>query len=343
MDIEIKYKNFDDYSLIALQSDILNKVQSAQKNQNRHYSMNADIYILYESDFYRILDFKCRCKNGQTSKPEHSENFSISFVRKGNFLFNVFRNSLDSYTGCVLITKPGYERTVNHIHEIPDECTIIEFNNNFYQNLLQLYHGIKFFTDNDIHSTLCKADTDNELMHSLILQLIRGGSTNKLRIDNLVMEVIDRTLKSVTEYKPNPIINLRLKKNHLVTIEQAKKYIVDNFINDISLMEIAEYCHVSPFHFSRIFKTFTSYSPYQYLQATRLKNAEILMLNTKMPVTVIAFSSGFNSLENFISAFRSRYNFSPVKYRSEYAKNRRRIHMLPALNNYAFPLKSPIK
>ncbi|MCL5028334.1 MAG: AraC family transcriptional regulator [Bacteroidetes bacterium] len=278
--------------------------------------MNADIYTLYESDFYRILDFKCRCKDCQTSKPEYSDTFSISFVRKGNFLFNVFRHSLDSYNGCVLVTKPGYERTVTHIHKVPDECTILDFKNDFYDTLIQLYGSTKFFIDNDLHSTLVRTDSDTEFLHSLILQLVKSSSPGKLQIDNLIIEVIDKVLNSVTEYKPDSKIHARLKKHHLATIEMAKKYIVENFTNDISLMEIAEYCHVSPFHFSRIFKAFTSYSPYRFLLSTRLKNAEILMRSTKMPVTVIAFSSGFNSLEYFISAFRQKYKCSPLKYRS---------------------------
>lgn len=286
--------------------------------------MNADIYTLFESDFYRILDFKCRCKECQTSDPEYSDNFNISFIRKGNFLFNVFHHSLDSYNGCVLITKPGYEYTVSHLHEVPDECTILDFKNDFYQKLLQLYGRMKFFLDNDLHSTLVHADADIELLHSLIMQLIKSSSTSKLRMDNLIMEVIDRTLDSVIDYKPNTHINLRMKKHHLATIELAKKYICENFTNDISLMEIAESCHISPFHFSRLFKTFTSYSPYRFLQSIRLKNAEILMCNTKRSVTDIAFSSGFNSLEYFISAFRLKYNSSPVKYRLQ-LKNENRV------------------
>ena len=92
--------------------------------------MEADIHSLYESDFYRILDFKCRCADCSTSRPEYSNAFAISFVRKGNFLFNVFRHSLDSYSGCVLISKPNMN-TVTHAHTVPDECTIFDFKRSF--------------------------------------------------------------------------------------------------------------------------------------------------------------------------------------------------------------------
>lgn len=282
--------------------------------------MEADIHLLYESDFYRVLDFKCRCTECRRSKPEYSESFSISFVRKGNFLFNVFRHSLDSYTGCVLINKPGSERTVTHVHVVPDECTIFDFKNDFYRELLEQYGHVKFFRDGDCHSTLIKTDMETEFLHYYILQLIQNSGGSRLQTDQLVLQMAGKVLGDVTDYKPDSRINLRLKKNHLTTIERAKEYISGNFVRDISLMEIAEYCYVSPFHFSRIFKTFTGCSPHQFLLSIRLQYAAMLLSNTSGPVADIAFSSGFNSIENFTTAFRQRYAYPPSRYREQKSK-----------------------
>ena len=277
--------------------------------------MQADIHTLYESDFYRILDFRCRCNDCRTSKPEYSEAFAISFVRKGNFIFNVFRHELDSYNGCVLITKPGYEHTVTHVHTIPDECTIFEFKEEFYNELKQHYGDLRLFTDNDLHSTLVRTSAELEFLHFYILQLVAQRSADKLRTDNLVMEMINKILSLHTDHKPDAAISARLKKNHLATIERAKEYLTANFTQDISLMEIAAYCFVSPFHFSRIFKTFTSSSPYLFLQNIRLEHAVMLLRNSSMPIADIAFSSGFNSIEYFTAAFRQRYQCPPSKFR----------------------------
>ena len=276
--------------------------------------MDAAIHTLYESDFYRVLDFKCRCTDCRTSKPEYSEAFCISFVRRGNFLFNVFRRSLDSYNGCVLITKPGYERTVTHTHTIPDECTIFEFKEEFYKQVLDQYGQLNFFTSNDLHSTLIKTDPELEYLHFAAFRSIIARE-DKLRLDSLVIEIIEKVLPNITDYEPNYKLNEQLKKNHLITIEKAKEYISQNFANDISLMEIASYSHVSPFHFSRIFKTFTTYAPHQFLLQMRLKNAEMLLKNTHLPVADIGFSSGFNSLEHFIVAFKKKYGSPPARFR----------------------------
>jgi AraC-like DNA-binding protein len=227
----------------------------------------------------------------------------------------VFRHSLDSYSGCVLVTKPGYERTVTHTHTVPDECTIFDFKAAFFQEVSEHYSSVRFLRDNDLHSTLLKTNAETEFLHFQIAQLILTKSGSKLQIDNLVMEIVDKVLRHATDYNPDHRINMRLKKNHLITIERAKDYITRNFTNDISLAGIAEYCHVSPFHFSRIFKTFTSVSPHQFLLSVRLKNSELLLKETVLPVADVAFCSGFNSIEHFTAAFRQKYHSPPARFR----------------------------
>jgi AraC family transcriptional regulator len=276
--------------------------------------MDADIHTLYKSDFYIIRDFKCRCRDCRTSKPEYANSFCISFVRKGNFIFNVFRHALDSYSGCVLVTKPEYEHTVTHAHTVPDECTIFDFKTDFYKELLEVYGSTRFFNDKDLHSTLVRTNAETEFLHHHILQQVRTRHGGRLQLDHFVMEVISKVLSGISPYKPDGI-PARLKKNHLSTIELAKEYMTNNFSDDISLADVAAYSHVSLFHFSRIFKTFTSYAPHQFLLSIRLKNAQLLLRDTSTPVADIAFSSGFNSIEHFSAVFRQRLNTSPAAFR----------------------------
>lgn len=276
--------------------------------------MNADISTLFQSDFYRILDFKCRCVECVTSKPEYVETFSISFVRKGNFLFNVFRNSFDAHTGRVLLTKPGYEHTVTHTHDVPDECTIIEFKKEFYEKISEHYRHHRFFNDHDIHSLQINTSSDTEFLHYYLMTQLLSNRVNRLDVDLIVMEIVKKTLDFVTSTE-QIMLSSRMKKNHLVTVERAKDYMMRHFAEDISLMDIAEECCVSLFHFSRIFKTFTGNSPHAFLLSFRLKNAEVLLKVSSRPVTDIAFLSGFNSLEHFSATFTERFGHSPLKYR----------------------------
>lgn len=279
--------------------------------------MDADVHILFSSHLYEVLDFKCECQECNQSKKEFNDRFSICFIRTGNFYYHTFRKQLDSYTGSVLVSKPGYEYKVTHPGNYPDQCTLILFTNTFYQQLAEQLSDASrwFFHNKDIQSLLLKASPSTEYLHNILFRTIHAKSFAKLQVDELVIQLIEQVINSIGNGELVKEIPHRLKKNHLATIETAKQYINENFTQDISLSALADHCHVSAFHFSRIFKSFTSHSPYQYLQEIRLKNAELL-LKTNMPVADIAFSSGFNSIDYFSSAFKKKYNLAPSAYRT---------------------------
>ena len=108
------------------------------------------------------------------------------------------------------------------------------------------------FTNNDIPSTLIHMNPQLELLHHEVIQTI-FQAPNKLKIDSLVIELLETIMPNIADYKPNRFVDRALKRNHLVTIERAKEYLTKNFMRDMSLMELASYSHVSSFHFSRIF------------------------------------------------------------------------------------------
>ncbi len=277
--------------------------------------LEADVHTIYASDFFRVLDFKCRCTDCSKSKPEYSNNFTVAFIRKGNFQFNVFRRSLDAHPGRMLISKPYNERTVTHVHTVPDECTVFDFKDAFYREILEQHGGTGFFLDPDWHSTLIKTTVETEFLHFTLVQLLAKCESSRLRVDQLVLDIIDLVLAELKEGVAPFVMDTRLKENHLSTIEQAKDYISTNFTRDISLGELAEYCHVSPFHFSRIVKMFTATSPYKFLKSVRLKYAARLLRDTTLPVSGIAFSSGFCSLDYFTAAFHKVYKCAPSAFR----------------------------
>jgi AraC family transcriptional regulator len=286
--------------------------------------MEAEVHILYSSDYYEICDFKCLCNECTKSKTEYNEHLSLCITRSGNFYYNAFRSTLDTYTGSVLISKPGYDYTVKHPGEIPDECTIIIFKKIFYEDIEELLQlkAHWFFFNKDIQSLLLKTNPQIEQLHYALLQAAKQQYPDKLEMDNMVMEIVDEVLSRFTNYEIPQEPPARLKKHHLVTIEKAKQYLNENLSKNISLQELAKHCCISPFHFSRIYKLFTGYPVYHYLQLMRLKHAEML-LDTPLPIADIAFQSGFNSLDYFSSAFKKQYKSSPSAFRTNRKKTAR--------------------
>lgn len=278
--------------------------------------MEPVIHLLYSSDYYTINDFRCICQECNRSKTEYTAQFSICFIRSGNFSYNIFRNSLDAYTGFALVNKPGYEYTVTHPAMLPDECTVIRFTPALYDSIRNEASGDAgyFFRNDDLQSVLVRLSPATEYLHTLLLQQVSTGQCSRLETDTRVLELLRQVLLGFTGIDKPDSITGRLKKNHLETIAKAKMYMTQNLAQDISLESLSVHCYISPFHFSRIFRTITGCSPHQYLLQVRLKHAELL-LQTGKPVADSAFLSGFNSIEHFSAAFKKKYRVSPSAYR----------------------------
>jgi AraC family transcriptional regulator of adaptative response / DNA-3-methyladenine glycosylase II len=84
-----------------------------------------------------------------------------------------------------------------------------------------------------------------------------------------------------------------------------------------SLPAIAERLGVTDRHLRRIFQTTHGVSPHDYLTTQRLLLAKQLLTDTRLPVTQVALSSGFDSLRRFNAAFVEHYRLNPTQLRRE--------------------------
>jgi AraC-like DNA-binding protein len=229
--------------------------------------------------------------------------------------------------GRLLISKPGYEHITRHIDNQPDITTGFEFTVNFFHLLQDQYarQAGWFLNNHDIHSLMLRSNPEMDYLHHRILQMAASKECFALQIDEMVMELIEKVMQvlgNIHEVAPVPDA---LKQFHLGTIENAKEYLLQHFSEDISLQQLAQHCYVSPFHFSRIFKSILDVSPHQYLAEIRLNHARILLTTTDEPVSDIAFACGYNSIEHFATAFRRRFAVNPTGFRKSYNKSTQKI------------------
>lgn len=266
---------------------------------------------LFKSDFYEIKNWAYDFAHEKKISSGYNDCLCVVFVRNGNFKFDLSKESYDMHTGHVLIDKPDYEY---RLRPATGQCSILNFSTAFYRQFiddLNLKHSF-FFSNPNILSLMLKTTPEMEYLH---FQLLKSASAGKMETDDMIIELLKLVVNSITIPPIDEELNMSLKKFHLVTIEKAKEYINENFNRDISLFEISEYACVSPFHFSRIFKKFTSFSPHQYLQNIRLKHSEMLLKNGFAPIAEISFQAGFTSAEYFATVFRQKYGVSPSDYR----------------------------
>ena len=99
----------------------------------------------------------------------------------------------------------------------------------------------------------------------------------------------------------------------LAQITRSKKFIDDNFSNNINLRDIASEAFLSKFHFIRLFKTYYGVTPYQYLTRVRVAEAKKL-LQSGMAVSTVCYGVGFESVPSFTKLFRVITGTTPFAY-----------------------------
>ncbi len=82
-----------------------------------------------------------------------------------------------------------------------------------------------------------------------------------------------------------------------------------------SVEKLASKIGISDRHLRRIFEAQFGVSPLQYLQTRRLLTAKQLLADTHLPVTQIAWMSGFASVRRFNAAFVAHYKLNPTQMR----------------------------
>ncbi len=152
-----------------------------------------------------------------------------------------------------------------------------------------------------INAIFEKIEEENKTKDGYSLELIKGYLTE-------LFAVILRAQSNA---------ELDIHKANNVIIEDAMKYIAENYSEEITLAEISKRCAMSRSRFSRLFKNVTGFGFKEYLNSVRIKHANQYLLDTDMSVCEIAYACGFNDSNYFSTSFRRANGMPPLKFRKE--------------------------
>ncbi len=99
-------------------------------------------------------------------------------------------------------------------------------------------------------------------------------------------------------------------------VRQARRLIETQYMQPLTLDDLARHVNMSQYHFSRQFKKDRGYPPHEYIILTRLNHAKHLLKTTDLPVKIIAQNVGYQNVSTFTSAFTSRVGVSPTQFRT---------------------------
>ena len=123
-------------------------------------------------------------------------------------------------------------------------------------------------------------------------------------------------LSCLYHYRTKNIYNNRSEDNLTSKIYAITSYIHVHFAEDLSLEELSKQFYISAYYLSHQFKAITGFTITNYIQMTRIRNAQQMLLSGDKKITEIAESCGFNSFSQFNRVFNKVCGVSPSKFKS---------------------------
>lgn len=106
-------------------------------------------------------------------------------------------------------------------------------------------------------------------------------------------------------------VKMETKKELLRRVLRGKEYINSCYMLPLSIEQVAQECHLSEYHFFRLFKAVMGISPHQYLIRKRIENAQTLLNNKSYSVSDVAFLCGFADVFSFSKTFKKHTGLTP--------------------------------
>ncbi len=201
----------------------------------------------------------------------------------------------------------------------PCKRLIIQFNlprsvpglSNEYEQLLSIFHSSVpiFRFDSDLKSKLFRK------LNEIFLLAPKTDSMRNLIIHQKFVEFLTLLFLNhrSNKYSDETELSSMEKKIYSIT-----SFIHSHFSEELTLESLSEQFCISSSYLSHQFKNVTGFTVTDYIQMTRIRNVQALLINTKIPITEVCGPCGFNSFSQFNRVFRKHIGMSPSSYRKQH-------------------------
>ena len=252
--------------------------------------------------------------------------FEINIINRGNGIHYINNNAINANVGDVFIIPPkishGYVGGTGFdvFHVIMSDA----FMNKHIADLQHLPSFYKLFgaeplmrgkTTYPLHLTLSREELN--LTIDILSKIARytdfSNPIESLIRSNLAMASIALLCDAYATNNPNS--NMSQSEEH--TLMDSISYIHERYYEKITIETLLQIAHMSRTSYIKKFKEICKMSPAAYITKVRIESAEVMLLNTSLSVSEIAYKTGFYDASHLNKAFETHYFMTPLEYKSK--------------------------
>jgi AraC-type DNA-binding domain-containing proteins len=264
-------------------------------------------------DFDILWVSRCDYKPRHVVKMNFHDFFQVVFVFNGEGIICVDGVERKTEINQLYIIRPFVKHMISASSGKPLNTVELKFYcSDEYTN--QMLHILPQFIE--------KADSNIRGVFVGIIEEIKGkNSYFKEIIKSQLSQIFYYVYRGCTNQFNNQTSEEMFQKGsekHIVkseVVQEAIRYINENYSSEIKLNDLAEHVHLNPGYFCSVFKEEYGISPIHYLQMIRLENAKNMLANSNQSITDIANQVGFQSIHYFSRFFKANVGLTPNDFR----------------------------
>ncbi|NQX71108.1 AraC family transcriptional regulator [Paenibacillus alba] len=293
-------------------------------------------YYQSKDQLNKAFPFKImRYSSSEMKQPMHIHDYiQIVYVLHGVCNHQLRGKSLTASRGDIFIIAPHIEHSLSAIEDKAFEVVIVDF------IPLLIQEQLKPFSDT-LYPLLQHSDED-PLIPFIHHSWLHFGKNKQVFVEQLLQDIQDEFEHREVGFEHSILLNLAklfilvdreyrkakrkpAKQPALADqqpIDEVKRYIYDNFSQDIPLEHGAFIANMAPAYFSHLFKKETGQTFVDFVTEVRIERAMELIRRDTHTITQIGFQVGFHHLSHFIRTFKKRCGITPTEYKKTFGKNR---------------------
>ncbi|SES26234.1 Helix-turn-helix domain-containing protein [Gracilibacillus ureilyticus] len=141
---------------------------------------------------------------------------------------------------------------------------------------------------------------------------------NQTRLSEILSQTVSRLENKERLLNYNHSLKEIKEPDEKESVRKFKTFVRENYMNDISLSEVAEYMNLHPNYVCNLLKKEIDTTFVHYVHETRIKHAKQLLIDEcNLQLSAIATRVGYENSRHFYKKFKQFVGQTPGNYRSE--------------------------
>lgn len=245
---------------------------------------------------------------------------------EGNFFAGDHIGKVDHNT--LLLFGPGLPhmlsgRSFAHASQ-PHNTLILWFTQSWIDNLIkaapELAH-IKPMLHRSYHGLEFSKEMGEILFHKMKDHRVLSAHQQLLNVIDALTQLADDKTASSLSSSSYGIEQAMQPDESFSRVEAARQFIESHYHEPIKISDFCKTLHMSESSAYRLFEKHFKESFSEHLKKFRIGKACELLVNSDIPVSLVAERSGFNNLSNFNRQFKEKKQMTPSDFRGQFTKH----------------------